>query len=154
YSGINAASRIVGYYSDATGGHGFLATPVTALAWRGPVSIFTGVVGNPSFLQAVSGTYGSKGNYELVVPLQGGGVGYFERNNDDASLPWSGPTVFGTELGNVDAVNLIRSNFSAAENGPGNLAVVARVGNDLVYFYRDDIAFAWHGPEPICTGVT
>ena len=149
-SGINTSSRIVGYY----GQHGFVATPVAALAWHGPNPIFTGVTGNPAFLQAIPGTYGSKGNYEVVVPLQSGGIGHFERNNDDPSLPWSGPTVFGTELGAVDAVSLIQSNFSAAGNGPGNLAVLARVGNALVNFYRDDVAFAWHGPEPVCTGVT
>src|SRR5215470_20235292 len=88
-------------------------------AWHGPtMTIATGVTGNPSLVQAIPGTYGTKGNYELVVPLQSGGIGHFYRNNDDPNLPWSGPTVFGTELGRVDAVSLIQTNFSAAENGP------------------------------------
>ena len=69
-------------------------------AWHGPTTtITTGVSGNPSFVQATPGTYGTKGNYELVVPLQSGGIAHFYRNNDDPSMPWSGPFPFATEQG-------------------------------------------------------
>ena len=157
-SGINNAGQIVGSYFDAMGiQHAFLATPVppvTTFAWQGPFPVFTGVTGNPSLVQAIPGTYGMKGNYELVVPLQSGGLAHFYRNNDDPSLPWNGPFIFATDQGSVDAVSLIQSNFSSTGNGPGNLAVVARIGSDLVYYYRDDVAFAWHGPSLITTGVT
>src|SRR5262249_48141999 len=71
-------------------------------AWHGPSTITTGVVNNPSFVQAIPGTYGTKGNYELVVPLQSGGIGQFFRDNDDANVPWSGPFVFATDQGAVD----------------------------------------------------
>ena len=115
-------------------------------AWRGPtVTIFTGVMGNPSLVQATPGTYGNMGNFELVTPLLGGGIGHFFRNNDDPNLPWSGPVTFAKDLGLVDAVSLIQSNFSTefvnsgqTVKGPGNLAVAARVGDTLLYFYRDD----------------
>src|SRR5262249_44789411 len=46
----------------------------------------------------------------------------------------------------------IQSNFSTqfvntGVQGPGNLAVVARVGNNLLYFYREDVdPFTWFGP--------
>jgi hypothetical protein len=118
-------------------------------AWSGPTLITSGVEGNPSFVQAIPGTYGTMGNYELVVPLQSGGMAHFFRDNDDlANLPWSETATFGTDQGLVTGVSLIQSNFStAAQAGlgtfpsptaPGNLAVVANVGGTLEYFYRDD----------------
>src|SRR5262249_11206147 len=110
------------------------------LTWSGPTAITTGVSAVPSFVQARPGTFGTKGDYELVVPLQSGGMGYFYRDNDDPTLPWTGPVVFGTELGTVDAVSIVQSNFSpqfvqTGVQGPGNLAVVARSGDQLLYFY-------------------
>src|SRR5262249_44973624 len=77
--GVNDTGQIVGS-SDR---HAFLTTPIPELAWHGPSIITTSVSGNPSLLQAIPGTYGTKGNYELVVPLQSGGIAHFERNNDD-----------------------------------------------------------------------
>jgi hypothetical protein len=124
--------------------------------WNGPTAIFSGVSGIPSFVQAVPGTYGAKGNYALVTPLATGGMAHFFRNNDDPNLPWTLTGVFGTQFPRVvKSVSLIQSNFSTqfvqtGVQGPGNLAVAAQVGNDLVYFYRDDVApFAWHGPTII-----
>jgi hypothetical protein len=101
------------------------------------------VSGNPALLQARAGTYGTMGNYELVVPLAGGGIMQFERNNDDPALPWSQPTGFGTALGQVDGVSLLQSNFSTqfvqrGVQGPGNLAAVSVSNGQLSYFYRDD----------------
>src|SRR5262249_27420169 len=77
----------------------------------------------------------------------------FFRNNDDSTLPWSGPFAFATDL-TVDAVSLIQSNFTTSGSGPGNLAVVARVGDALLYFFREDVTFTWSGPTVITTGVT
>jgi probable HAF family extracellular repeat protein len=159
--GINNAGQIVGFYNTDPSGnnpHGFLATPVSPFAWHGPESIVTGVTGNPSLVQAVPGTYGTRGNYELAVPLQGGGIGHFYRNNDDPNLPWSGPFTFGTDHGVVNAVCLIQSNFSSHvagnESGSGNLAVVARIGNELDYFFREDVGFTWSGAVFITNSVT
>jgi hypothetical protein len=122
-----------------------------SFAWHGPtMTIATGVTGNPSLVQAKPGTYGTMGNYELVTPLSSGGIGHFFRDNDDPALPWSGPFTFATDQGAVGAVSLIQSNFSTqfvntGVQGPGNLAVVARIGNTLDYFFRDDVNFAWSG---------
>jgi hypothetical protein len=123
------------------------------------MTIATGVAGNPSLIQALPGTYGTKGNYELVVPLKSGGIGHFLRNNDDPSLPWSGPVVFATDQGPVSAVSLIQSNFSTqlmktGTQGPGNLAVVANIGGQLDYFFRDDVALTWSSATPITSGVS
>jgi uncharacterized membrane protein len=127
-------------------------------AWHGPQTITTGVINIPSLVQATPGTYGAMGNYELVVPLRSGGIGHFFRNNDDPNLPWSEPVAFATDQGAVNAVSLIQSNFSSSASaglgqGPGNLAVVATVGNNLLYYFREDVGFTWSGATTIATGV-
>jgi hypothetical protein len=131
--------------------------------WSGPTVITTGVSGIPSFVQAIPGTYGTMGNYELVTPLPTGGMAHFFRDNDNPSLPWTMTATFGTDLGLVDAVSVIQSNFSSSASAglgtfpsttaPGNLAVVALAGGNLYYFFRDDIEFAWSGPTLITSGV-
>jgi hypothetical protein len=130
-----------------------------AFVWSGPTTIYTGVSGIPSFVQAAPGTYGTMGNYELVTPLATGGMAHFFRNNDDPNLPWTLTAFFGTDFPVVDAVSVVQSNFSTqAANGggqgPGNLVVAALIGSDVFYFYRDDAApFAWNGPTTtIATG--
>ena len=115
--------------------------------WNGPTFIQVGVTGNPALIQS---TFGENGNFELVTPLLAGGLGHFSRDNDAPGSPWSGPTVFGTDLGVVDAVTMIQSNL-----GPGNLEVVARAGNRLADFFRDhEPPFAWHGPRIIVDDVS
>jgi len=100
--------------------------------------------GNPVIVQ---GKFGQKGNFELVVPLTGGGMGHYWRDNDDPALPWHGPTVFGTTAGRIDAVTFIQGNF-----GGGNLELVARSGDRLLFFWRDTSPdFTWHGPFPLLT---
>lgn len=89
---------------------------------------------------------GIKGNFEMVTPMAGGGLAHYWRNNDDPSLPWSGPTMFGAGLGNIDAVTMIESNYGV----PGNLEVICRVGDQLWFFWRDSgPAFVWNGPCPM-----
>ena len=124
------------------------------------MTIATGVTGNPSFVQATPGTYGTKGNYELVTPLATGGLASFYRNNDDPSLPWVGPTAtFAIDQGLVTGVSLIQSNFSSSASagmgqGPGNLAVVANASGNLLYYFREDVTFTWSGATTIATGVS
>ncbi len=96
--------------------------------------------GNPVLIQS---RFGAKGNFELVVPSAGGGLAFYFRNNDDPSFPWNGPFPFGQSAGQVEAVTLIQSNFG----DPGNLELVARVGDRLAFFFRDSgPAFNWNGP--------
>lgn len=98
--------------------------------------------GNPALIQS---RFGNKGNFELVVPLATGGLAHFWRDNDAAGMPWKGPTIFGgTDI--YDAVTMIQSNY---EN-PGNLEVIARTGDRLIFFWRDSgPSFAWNGPYPL-----
>jgi hypothetical protein len=99
----------------------------------------------------VQSTSGTKGNFELVVPYSTGGLAHYWRNNDDPNLPWIGPTIIGQSVGQVDAVSLIQSNYG----NPGNLEVLARVGNQLVFFEREsEYPFTWTGPSPILPNVS
>jgi hypothetical protein len=114
-----------------------------AFAWNGPFTLMSGVAGNPVLIQS---RFGAKGNFELVVPSQTGGLLHFWRNNDAAGLPWSTPTPFGEGLGPVDAVTMIQSNYGS----PGNLEVVCRAGNVMRWFWRDSgPTFYWNGPFPL-----
>jgi hypothetical protein len=116
-------------------------------AWNGPAIIETGVSGNPVLIQS---RFGRKGNFEMVVPSQKGGLVHYWRNNDAPNLPWSAPTPFGQSLGQVDAVTLIESDFGT----PGNLEVICRVGDTLHFLWRDSgPAFAWNGPFTLMSGV-
>ena len=112
--------------------------------WFGPFPLVGGVSGNPALIQ---GSFGGVGNFELVVPLAGGGLAHYGRDNDAPGLPWSGATAFGAGVGQVDAVALLQSTFG----DPGNLEVVARVGANLVLFWREvgaALHLAWPLPDP------
>ena len=114
-----------------------------AFRWRGPVPMFSGVRGNPVLVQS---RFGTRGNFELAVPAEAGGMLFAYRNNDNPSLPWSAPFSFGS--GAVEQITMIQSNFGS----PGNLELIARVGNQLHFYYRDSgPAFRWRGPVSIVT---
>jgi hypothetical protein len=118
-----------------------------AFQWNGPFVIASGVSGSPSLIQ---GRFGNPGNFELVAPLASGGLGHWWRNNSDPQRPWSGVTRFGGSDAYQDAA-LIQSNFG----NPGNLEVVARRGNQLVFFWRDSGPnFRWSGGGVIASGVS
>ncbi len=92
----------------------------------------------------VQNTDGSHDNYEFVAPAPGGGFSHYWRNNDTtSSTAWTRSATVGQEIGQVDSVGMIQSNFGS----PGNLEVVARVGDGLWYAWRD--ATGWHGPDPL-----
>jgi len=105
-----------------------------------------GVRGNPVLRQ---GRFGRQGNFELVAPSEFDGIVFLWRNNDDPGMPWSGPWVFGQDLGPVDDLTMIQSNYGS----PGNLELIARVGDTLQFFWRDSgPAFQWNGPFQIGAG--
>ena len=109
--------------------------------WNGPETIATGVSGTPSMIQS---TFGNKGNFELVVPMASGGLAYYWRDNDDDRLSWHGPLMFGMNLGKVDSVAMIQSNFGV----PGHLEIVVQADGQLALFWRDSGPdFRWNGPQ-------
>ena len=118
-----------------------------AFIWNGPYRIASGVAGNPALIQ---GRFGTQGNFEMVVPVRDGGLAHYYRDNDDPALPWYGPISFAGNIGNIDSVALLESNYGT----PGNLEVVVRSGTDLLFFWRDcGPSFTWNGPTTITGGV-
>ncbi|HEX2036455.1 MAG TPA: galactose oxidase-like domain-containing protein [Chloroflexota bacterium] len=114
--------------------------------WYGPLYFASGVSGNPALVQS---QFGTAGNFELVVPVVDGGLAHYSRDNDDPALPWSGPTIFATGLGQVEAVALVHSTFGV----PGTLDLIARVGDQLFHLWRDPgPAFTWSEPVPVFAG--
>jgi len=111
----------------------------------------TGVTGNTAMIQS---RFGRQGNFEMLVPA-GGQLVHFFRANDEPGFPWHrAPELPGSA--NALGAALIESNFG----GPGNLEVVARLGDGLVSYFFDGTELQWRGPFPIqvdgqsITGVT
>jgi hypothetical protein len=117
--------------------------------WNGPTTVVDkGVVGNPSLIQ---GNFDKQGNFELVVPVEPCGIAHYWRSNDDSTPSWQISTVFAEQLGKVDAVALIQSNFGQ----PGHLEVIARVGADLYHIWRDSSPLRiWREPVKFFSGAT
>ncbi|KAH8885647.1 hypothetical protein GQ53DRAFT_845317 [Thozetella sp. PMI_491] len=76
--------------------------------WAGPHAIHPHikVIGNPVLIQSQAG---KKGNFELVVPSERGGLLHFWRNNDEPEQTWSMPTHFAQDLGQISDVAFIES---------------------------------------------
>lgn len=111
--------------------------------WNGPVYFggpgFTGV---PSLIQSDFGNV--PGNFELVVPVKGGGLAHYCKSNNQEGSPWYGPVYFGNA--EVNAVSMIQSNFGQF----GHLELVTIESGKLMYYWRDDTSpYSWHGPEPM-----
>src|SRR5260370_16709844 len=78
--------------------------------------------------------------------MASGGLAHYWRNNDNPLGPWFGPIRFGQEAGRFEAVGMIQSNFG----DPGNLEVVGRIADRLVFFWRDSgPAVRWNGYIPV-----
>ena len=106
--------------------------------------LVTNLTGIPSMTQSKFGQ--KKANFELVVPLAGGGLAHYWRDNDTDAYPWRAGAIFGVEAGQIDSVTLIQSNFGS----PGNLELVARSQDRLLYFWRTSLPpFTWNGPFSI-----
>jgi hypothetical protein len=131
--------------------------------WKGPFYFADGlaVAGNPALIQS---RFGDRGNFELLVPLTNGGLAHLWRDNDAESGPvWGGPYELPRApqgAGTVEAVALIQSTFSALGGGPGNLEVVARIGDRLAFYVlpdgpgRNGEDRRWSGPEFFAPGVS
>jgi hypothetical protein len=97
----------------------------------------------------IQGNFGSRGNFELVIPCGRRGLAHYWRGNDTAQFPWHGPNRFGRST--VAATSLIQGNFGRR----GNFEVVARVGSRLVHYWRanDRSGFPWYRTVTFGSGV-
>ncbi len=68
------------------------------------------MAGTPSLRQGPFG--GFKTNFELVGPLAAGGIGHYVRINNAAGLPWAGPNLFGTDVGQFEALDMTIDNYT------------------------------------------
>ncbi|MGH3682584.1 MAG: hypothetical protein ACRDT2_20320, partial [Natronosporangium sp.] len=107
--------------------------------WNGPFPLTGSAGGNPVLIQS---RFGGKGNFELVYPDQHAGIRFMWRNNDDPNMPWSEPFHFAQQLGKVDGLTMIQSNYG----DPGNLEMIARAGDSLHFLWRNG---GWNGPFPL-----
>ena len=119
------------------------------LTWNGPDPLIAdghevrGTAGVPSLIQ---GTYGAQQrNFELAVPLSGGGIGSLWRDNDaldPTGWVWHGPITVDQD-GQYAAASLIQSSYGGS---PGNLEVIARRDTALVHLWRDAQTKDWSAP--------
>ncbi len=110
--------------------------PVTP--WHGLWDLASGVSGVPSLIQS---SFGTQGNFEVLVPSASGGLQHFWRDNDNG-MTWEGPETFFTGL-SFSAVSLIQSNYA------GHLEGVAVSNGTLYYFFHDT---QWRGPWALGSG--
>lgn len=116
----------------------------SAFRWHGPDPILRSydVTGNPALIIS---RFGTKGNFELVVPDHHGGLLHFQRNNDVTPAQWSQGKRFAVGLGVVTGVALLHSQSGPF---PGALQVIANANGKLSQFWRLD-GDSWVGPVPV-----
>ena len=132
---VNGGGNLLHYYRDNK-----------EFKWSGPTKVSPDLkaAGVPSFVQ---GTWGTRGNFELVSPVATGGLVHYSRNNDASNFPWSGPVFFGKETGSFTSVSLIQSNYGK------HLEIIAITKGKLYFTWRDD-SFKWAAIDPIETEYT
>lgn len=112
-------------------------------AWQGPreIDLDFEVTGSPALIQS---TYGTRGDFELVVPVKGGGLVHLARDNDHDRLPWKVVHRFpGPEM---EVAGFIQGSF-----GPkGNLELVVRSADRLEHHWMSsDMAWTWYHTDPV-----
>lgn len=108
------------------------------------VPIAGGVTGNPVLIQS---RFGVKGNFEVIVPSDRGGLYHYFRENDREGLPWGGPVWLFPELEKIEGVGFTQSNFEE----PGNLEVLINTDGKLLHAWRKSTPpYEWKlSPTPI-----
>jgi hypothetical protein len=110
-------------------------------SWSGGYRITSAASGAPGFIQS---SFGSRGNFEVVVPREGGGFLHIWRDNDLSEEPWY-TNRFGGNM-RAEAVALIQSNY-------GNLEIVVRDDDRLLHMWRAGTSNDWSSPTLIAADV-
>lgn len=131
-------SRLVHFWRDA------------ALNWHEPQTgmdqFFSGAAGSPGFVQS---RFGAK-NFELVTPLETGGLRHLYRDNKQPGLfPWVETETFATaDVVNGGRVSLIQSSFGTPDLG--NLEVAVLQDRRFLHYFRlDSGSMPWSSPPAI-----
>jgi hypothetical protein len=131
-----------------------------------PVAVLAAETVAPQSGNFIQGTWGQRGNFELLVP-QGDHVAHFFRNNDDPTLPWHRipdlPTATNSPGGPFPVtftdlplgLSLVQSNFKG-DGIRGNFEAIVRLhpmpeGNldYLAFYFLESNVRQWEGPFPI-----
>jgi hypothetical protein len=103
-------------------------------AWRGPEFFFAGATGIPGFIQN-SGKNGKPGHFELLTPVQDGGVVNLWRDNSDSSYLWR----IGSNIEHLDAPAEAVSALQVRDGNDSSridLAAVIRCRNGIKWCLR------------------
>ena len=134
--------------------------------WTGPSPVLVdgqpvaGVTGDPVLMQS---TWGTKGNFDLLVP-QGDVINHYIRDNDNPQTPWYlvrtiSYQSLSTHLGPKPVgVTMIQSTFFG-DGRHGNYELIVRVKPALAsqpeyldYWTLDSETANWNGPFPVVAG--
>lgn len=102
--------------------------------WRGGWRFANDIRGVPGFVQS---SFGDRGDFQVVVGHEDGGIVHLYRDNDDPGEPWRQAARFYQSDRRIDSVTLIQSNY-------GNL--------EIVFKHDDDLFFMWRRPSGEWTG--
>jgi Concanavalin A-like lectin/glucanases superfamily len=99
----------------------------------------------------IQSNLGTRGDFEVVVPDDFGGLLHYRRDNDQIGEPWSSTTFVDIFAGRAGAASLIQSNYGAN----GHFDAVGRYGDRLVHYWRDndDPLRPWTRTETFAQGV-
>lgn len=107
--------------------------------WHGPFRFAEGVAGRPAMLFARPRN-AFFGNFEVVCPLEDGGLGHWTRDNNADGFPWSGPVRFGE--GNPSAVGLLQAAWD-------NYELLTLEERGCRHYWTEPGGADWHGPFPV-----
>jgi hypothetical protein len=95
------------------------------------------------FLQSMAG---KEGDFEVIVPWEGGGLAHYRRLNDVRDLPWVGPVIFGQET--YVGACLLQTDWQSSEGRQFNFEAQAVTEHGVLHeFSRDNgPAFRWSLP--------
>ncbi len=134
--------------------------------WQGPFPLsadgqpIVGVTGDPALIQS---TFGSAGNYELLVPMNGV-IAHFWRDNSAPGYPWHRAPDMAVPIGGGQIervfpteVAFLQGNLGAP-GFPGNFEAVVRMtpildpggtNSYLAHYWFDTATMGWNGPSAI-----
>jgi hypothetical protein len=105
-------------------------------SWRGPEYFFTGAIGIPGFIQGLEGTPAS---FEVLTPLERGGMAHLWRDNGEAAGPWRVSSRIDRGGPAIDAVSLIHGRHASLPEA--DLEAVAISGADVQWYRRENGPF-------------
>jgi hypothetical protein len=102
-------------------------------AWHGPAFFFSGAAGIPGFIQSRKE---EPGNFELLTPVQDGGMAHLRRDNSGPHRRWKISSYIDRDGAPAEAVSLIRG--SDGNSRRSDLEAVVRCGDGVKWYWHQD----------------